>query len=438
MRPPASAGTRWSRCRCSSSSTNSRATRSTSSAPRSAAPSASARAPSPGSAPSRSWPSRWPRCRRRPTSSATGRRGVISIVNAFAWSALTLLTGLVAGAWGLAGVLLADGATTGTVAATHTPLLMDSHPPRCACASLSFYRGADAVGNVARPARRGACSPPSSASPGAACSSFSASSSLLAAIVAVRLRDPGVGKWDSGAGCAKRWPVITRRRATTEIVRSASSRSCRRLFLIPTVRRMLTASAVLGMFLVPLNTFFFFFLEERWGLGPGGRGAVLRRAARLLDGRFRCSSAAGARRSSRRDPAALRARDGRAPRRRRRPAAHRPCTRRADRPRRAAVRRFLGLFRAPRCRAHHGAAVDRARRPCALTPPPSPASSPRRSAASAASSCSAVSRQALGSTGRHRFLVVPGVVSPLVLWTAAARSTATSTAWSTSWSRRRS
>ncbi len=43
--------------------------------------------------------------------------------------------------------------------------------------------------------------------------------------------------------------------------------------MIPTVRRILTASAVLGMFLVPLNTYFFFFLEERWGLGPGGRGA---------------------------------------------------------------------------------------------------------------------------------------------------------------------
>src|SRR4051794_31641201 len=55
-----------------------------------------------------------------------GRRGVVSIVNAFGWSILTLFTGLVTGGWGLAGVLLGDGVTTGTARATHTPLLMDS------------------------------------------------------------------------------------------------------------------------------------------------------------------------------------------------------------------------------------------------------------------------------------------------------------------------
>ncbi len=80
-----------------------------------------------------------------------GRRGLISSVSAFAWSTLTLLTGLVSNAWGLAGVLLADGASTGTVRATHTPLLMDFHPPETRVRVLSFYRGADAVGNVIAP-----------------------------------------------------------------------------------------------------------------------------------------------------------------------------------------------------------------------------------------------------------------------------------------------
>jgi ABC-type branched-subunit amino acid transport system ATPase component len=45
-----------------------------------------------------------------------------------------------------------------------------------------------------------------------------------------------------------------------------------RLLLIPTIRRVLAANAVLGMFLVPLFTFLFFFLQERWGMGPGARG----------------------------------------------------------------------------------------------------------------------------------------------------------------------
>ncbi|MBA3653691.1 MAG: MFS transporter [Actinobacteria bacterium] len=199
-----------------------------------------------------------------------GRRGLISSVNAFAWSALTLFTGLVAGALGLAGVLLADGATTGTVRSTHTPLLMDSYPPEMRVRALSVYRGADAVGNVLAPLGVAGLT---------ALLGFTwrgvflilGATSLLAAFAAVRLRDPGVGKWDTGqvrAAVAGEEEVIG-----PEVIKLGFFEVVRRLLLIPTVRRMLTASAVLGMFLVPLNTFFFFFLEERWGLGPGGRGA---------------------------------------------------------------------------------------------------------------------------------------------------------------------
>jgi len=196
-----------------------------------------------------------------------GRRGIISIVNAFAWSALTLLTGLVSGAWGLAGVLLADGATTGTVRATHTPLLMDTHAPSVRVRVLSFYRGADAFGNIAAPLAVALLS---------AVFGFTWRGvfiilgvvSLLAAIVSVRLRDPGVGRWDT----ARVREVVGGATAGPEQVRLGFFEVCRRLLIIPTVKRILAASAVLGMFIVPLNTFFFFFLEQRWGLGPGGRG----------------------------------------------------------------------------------------------------------------------------------------------------------------------
>jgi ABC-type branched-subunit amino acid transport system ATPase component len=46
----------------------------------------------------------------------------------------------------------------------------------------------------------------------------------------------------------------------------------RRIMLIPTMRRLLAAYAAFGVLLIPFQTFLFFFLEERWGLGPGGRG----------------------------------------------------------------------------------------------------------------------------------------------------------------------
>jgi ABC-type branched-subunit amino acid transport system ATPase component/MFS family permease len=196
-----------------------------------------------------------------------GRRGLVSIVNAFAWGGLTLLTGLVNGAWGLAGVLLADGATTGTVRSTHLPLLMDAHPPETRVRVLSVYRGADSVGNVLAPLSVALLT---------AVLGFTwrgvflilGGVSLLAACIAVRLRDPGVGRWDS----ARVREAVTGKEAGTEEIKLGFFEVVRRLLLIPTVGRVLAASAVLGVFLVPLNTFFFFYLGERWGLGPGGRG----------------------------------------------------------------------------------------------------------------------------------------------------------------------
>jgi ABC-type branched-subunit amino acid transport system ATPase component len=196
-----------------------------------------------------------------------GRRALISVVNAFAWSIFTLFTGLVAGAWGLAAVLLADGATTGTVNATHTPLLMDSHPPSVRVRALSIYRGADAIGNIAAPLVIAVL---------ATVFGFTWRGifialgvvSLMGAFVSLGLRDPGVGTWDSKR---VRAAVGGTEVAAVEEIKLGFFEVMRRLMLIPTVRRIFTASAVAGAFLVPLQTFFFFFLEERWGLGPGGR-----------------------------------------------------------------------------------------------------------------------------------------------------------------------
>ncbi len=164
-------------------------------------------------------------------------------------------------------MLLADGATTGTVRATHTPLLMDTHAPSVRVRVLSVYRGADAFGNIAAPLAVAALT---------AMLGFTWRGvfiilglvSLAAAVVSIGLRDPGVGKWDT----AKVREAVAGHETTTDDIRLGFFEVCRRLFLIPTVKRILTASAVLGMFTVPLNTFFFFFLEQRWGLGPGGRG----------------------------------------------------------------------------------------------------------------------------------------------------------------------
>ncbi|HVB26581.1 MAG TPA: ATP-binding protein, partial [Mycobacteriales bacterium] len=47
---------------------------------------------------------------------------------------------------------------------------------------------------------------------------------------------------------------------------------CRRLLLIPTVRRVLSGYLLFGVLSIPFATFLSEFLDQRWGLGPGARG----------------------------------------------------------------------------------------------------------------------------------------------------------------------
>ena len=98
--------------------------------------------------------------------------------------------------------------------------------------------------------------------------------SVLATLVALRLRDPGFGRWDtervrravrtgSDASEAAAAPLDRVPLRFFEIVR--------RLLLIPTVKRLLCSCVVLGMMLSPLVTFLSFYLDQRWHQGPVGR-----------------------------------------------------------------------------------------------------------------------------------------------------------------------
>jgi ABC-type branched-subunit amino acid transport system ATPase component len=99
---------------------------------------------------------------------------------------------------------------------------------------------------------------------------------LLAAVVSLRLRDPGYGRYDT----AKVRAVV---RAASGVeggvdaddVQLGFFENVQRLFLIPTVRRLLAVYAVLGVLLIPLYTYLFFFLEQRWGMSPAQRGLFL-------------------------------------------------------------------------------------------------------------------------------------------------------------------
>ena len=205
---------------------------------------------------------------------ARPRRGLVAKVTGVAWSVTTLVTAFVANGLAMAGLMVVDGATSGSVTAVHQPLLMDSYPTSVRARVVSIYRAFAEAGSIVAPlfvalltgvfllTWRGVFL----AMGGVA---------VLVSLVGLRLRDPGFGRWDETRlrhevrGDAARDPGASGvdpaeyRLHFFEIVR--------RLMLIPTVRRVLFAEAVLGMLLVPLNTYFVFFLDQRWGLAPSQR-----------------------------------------------------------------------------------------------------------------------------------------------------------------------
>ncbi|HVL81184.1 MAG TPA: MFS transporter [Actinomycetota bacterium] len=205
------------------------------------------------------------------------RRALLIVATAILWSLVAMTAGFVTSVAGLALVLVLDGLTTASVSALHAPMLMDSYPPEGRVRALSYYLAANSFGNVLAPLLvalfvwtvgltwRGV---------------FLALGilSLLGALSTIRLRDPGFGRWDSeqiratvrerGSGTS----AGTDEGLQGSDVALGFFEVVRRLTLIPTIRRILTVQVAFGVFLIPYQTFLAFFLDERWNLGPGGRG----------------------------------------------------------------------------------------------------------------------------------------------------------------------
>ena len=207
------------------------------------------------------------------------RRALLSIISAFLWSAVAISTGFVTLIWGLLLVLVLDGFTTGSVEVLHRPLLMDSYPPQGRVRVLSAYQGFNAFGNVLAPLLVALLSTQLGFTWRGVFVVLGLIS-MVGAVLSLRLRDPGFGRWDTDQIRA----AVHERRAEDDEdearfgtvhpdkVALGFFEIVRRLMLIPTVRRLLIGQAVLGILLIPFQTFLFFFLDERWGLGPGPRG----------------------------------------------------------------------------------------------------------------------------------------------------------------------
>jgi ABC-type branched-subunit amino acid transport system ATPase component len=206
------------------------------------------------------------------------RRALLAVVTALAWSAVAVATGFVVAVWGLLLVLVLDGLTTGSVSAVHQPLLLDSYPARTRVRVLSTYQAAGAAGNVLAPLGVALLAGVLGFTWRGVFLIFGVVS-LGAALVGSRLRDPGFGRFDE----ARIRAVVDDELGTDgahadDGLHAADDTALgffevvHRLLLIPTIRRLLLSLAVFGVLLVPYQTFLLFFLQERWNLGPGGRG----------------------------------------------------------------------------------------------------------------------------------------------------------------------
>jgi len=203
---------------------------------------------------------------------AKPRRALVAIVTAFVWSAATVITAFAGGVLALAIVVVVVGAASGSVRAVHLPLLFDCYPAGTRARTYSLYLIAlwgslslapalVALLTLAHLTWRG---------------TFLGLGvvSLLISLIAVRLRDPGFGRWDTealrglvGDGHAAGEPEAAPGAADLrffEIVR--------RLLLIPTVKRLLVGYVALGVMVTPLATFTAFYLDDVWHKGATARG----------------------------------------------------------------------------------------------------------------------------------------------------------------------
>src|SRR5581483_4437634 len=201
------------------------------------------------------------------------KRDVVAKITAFGWAAATLFSGFVINVWGVLLVLVTDGASTGSVEAVHRPLLMDSYPPEGRVRALSGYRGAAAAGTIVAPLIVGLVTVLGFTWRGVFV--FMGILCIGAAVLALRLKDPGFGRFD-----LERVRQTVRADAGAETAASDDRQLgffeiCRRLLLIPTMRKLMAAWAVFGMLFSPMLTFLFFFLDEEWNMGAAARSLFL-------------------------------------------------------------------------------------------------------------------------------------------------------------------
>lgn len=201
-------------------------------------------------------------------------RAALCILTAFGWSLVTAGTGLVVNLWGLAIVLVADGLLVGSAVALHRPLIMDSYPPPARVRLLAIHTAFERSTSIVAPLLVVLCSSVFDLT-WRGVFLFLGGVSIVGALVALGLRDPGYGKWDTQQirrAVHESHHDERGDQLSSEVVQLGFFEIMRRLLLIPTVRRLAVGYLVFGILVIPYTTFLSFYLDEHWGMDVGERG----------------------------------------------------------------------------------------------------------------------------------------------------------------------
>jgi ABC-type branched-subunit amino acid transport system ATPase component/sugar phosphate permease len=207
-----------------------------------------------------------------------GRRAALCVITAAAWSVITLLTGFTLSLLALIAVLVLDGLSTGSVGALHPSLIVDSYPPTVRVRMLTAYNAIARSGSsILSPLFVALLAGPFNLTWRGVFLVMGATS-LLTTAAALRLRDPGFGKFDTqkvhelGGAKEERDERETGDPLTEESVSLGFFEVFRRILLIPTIQRLCFGFLVLGVLTIPLSTFVSSYLAVQWGLSDSGRG----------------------------------------------------------------------------------------------------------------------------------------------------------------------
>lgn len=201
-------------------------------------------------------------------------RAALCIITAFGWSLITAGTGLVVSLWGLAIVLVADGLLVGSAVALHRPLIMDSYPPPGRVRLLSIHTAFERSTSIVAPLLVAVCASVFDLT-WRGVFLFLGGVSIVGALFALGLRDPGYGKWDTQRirqAVHESHHDDNAAQLAAKDVELGFFEIMRRLLLVPTVRRLAIGYLVFGILVIPYTTFLSFYLDEHWGMDAGERG----------------------------------------------------------------------------------------------------------------------------------------------------------------------